>query len=69
MPRNADAGSLPGVLRDLTELTSLDLSGNALTGTLPAVYESMPNLALLDLSQNQLTGVVKPMPQTQVTCM
>ena len=51
-----DAGTLPPVVRELTMLSVLDLSGNTLTGTLPAVYASMPNLALLDLSQNQLTG-------------
>ena len=59
--RNADAGSLPGVLRDLTMLSFLDLSGNALTGILPAAYGSMPYLALLDLSQNQLSGTGKQM--------
>lgn len=51
-----DAGTLPAVVRELTMLSVLDLSGNALSGTLPAVYASMPNLALLDFSQNQLTG-------------
>ncbi len=43
-------GSLSGALSGLTELRTLNLTGNALTGTLPASLATLPKLQTLDLS-------------------
>ncbi len=44
------AGSLSGALSGLTELRTLNLTGNALTGTLPASLATLSKLQTLDLS-------------------
>ncbi len=49
------AGAVPVEIKDLTELTYLDLSDNALTGNLPPMG-TLTKLIVLDLSINKLTG-------------
>ena len=51
-------GSIPAELGDLTGLTRLDLSGNALTGSVPAELGNLTNLTQLDLAANRLTGAI-----------
>jgi Leucine-rich repeat (LRR) protein len=49
--------SVPKEIFSQTEITTLNLSHNALTGALPAEVRHLSNLKVLDLSDNQFTGV------------
>lgn len=49
-------GSIPGEIRFLTKLKTLDLSNNKMTGV-PAEVGQLTYLENLDLSDNQLTGL------------
>uniref|UniRef100_A0A453G8S7 Leucine-rich repeat-containing N-terminal plant-type domain-containing protein n=1 Tax=Aegilops tauschii subsp. strangulata TaxID=200361 RepID=A0A453G8S7_AEGTS len=46
------------LLCNLTSLSLLDLSSNALHGDLPKCFWDLPNLGLVDLSSNSFSGVV-----------
>jgi hypothetical protein len=58
-------GSIPSEIKDFTELTYLDLSGNALTGSIPAELADLTKLRLLNLNSNKLTGLVPALPWEQ----
>lgn len=59
---NALTGSLPGEIRFLQNLRTLDASDNAMTGV-PAELGQLVNLHILDLSNNQLTGLPNELGQ------
>ncbi|XP_044978035.1 LRR receptor-like serine/threonine-protein kinase GSO1 [Hordeum vulgare subsp. vulgare] len=46
------------LLCNLTNLSLLDLSNNALHGDLPKCFWDLPNLGLMDLSSNSFSGVI-----------
>ena len=52
------SGILPSDLAKLTELRSLDLSGNQITGTVPSWLTHLKNIEVLNLGDNSLTGSV-----------
>jgi Leucine-rich repeat (LRR) protein len=52
------SGEIPAELGSLSNLESLDLSGNALSGEIPAELGSLSNLIWLYLAGNQLSGCV-----------
>ncbi len=56
LSNNNLTGALPGEIRHLTELRTLNLSYNQFTGV-PAEVGQLKNLEYLDLSHNQLTGL------------
>ena len=56
----AMTGSIPPELGQLTQLKSLDLSGNELTGPIPPELGQLRQLKWLDLSYNELTGTIPP---------
>jgi Leucine-rich repeat (LRR) protein len=49
-------GSIPTAIAQLTQLTVLDLSNNALTGSIPTQLNSIPNLKYVILNNNLLSG-------------
>ncbi len=51
-------GTIPTELGLLTQLTSLDLSGNQLNGTIPSALGKLTQLTALRLSGNQLNGTI-----------
>ncbi|KAG0565321.1 hypothetical protein KC19_8G181600 [Ceratodon purpureus] len=51
-------GTIPEVLRGLTNLTSLHLDNNKLTGSIPDWLVSLPSLRELDLHNNDLSGTL-----------
>ncbi|ESR59426.1 hypothetical protein CICLE_v10015570mg [Citrus x clementina] len=53
-------GDIPSLLRNLTEVESLDLSSNMLVGHIPTQLTSLKYLSVLNLSYNQFEG---PIPQ------
>ncbi len=53
-------GTLPPELGGLTELRTLNLSGNYLTGSIPPELGSLMNLSYLNLAANYLTGSIPP---------
>ena len=56
---NLAGGPLPASLNELTQLTALDLSGNAgLTGDFPAFVTDLANLATLNLNGVGFTGSI-----------
>lgn len=53
------SGTMPGVaLADLTNLQSINMSGNALTGAIPVELGTLTNLTTLNLRFNQLSGSI-----------
>ncbi len=56
LSNNNLTGAIPGEIRFLTKLTSLDLSNNKMTG-IPAEIGQLNNLIVLNLSNNELTGL------------
>jgi Leucine-rich repeat (LRR) protein len=56
LSNNKLTGAIPGEIRFLTKLKTLDLSNNLLTGV-PAEVGQLDNLEILNLSDNQLTGL------------
>lgn len=52
------SGPLPSDLAKLTELRSLDLSGNQITGTVPSWLTQLKKIEVLNLGDNSLTGSV-----------
>ena len=52
-------GELPAELENLTELTTLSLSGNNLTGPIPPELGSLTKLTSLELSHNDLPDQVR----------
>ena len=49
-------GSLPSRLSELSQLTTVEITGNSLTGGIPASYGSWSGIEQLDLSSNGLSG-------------
>ncbi len=58
LPSWSLSGSIPSGLGDLSNLTTLNLSGNQLTGTIPSGLGDLSNLTTLNLSGNQLSGTI-----------
>ena len=52
------AGALPAELAELTQLTHLDLSGNAIAGGIPSGIGTLTALETLALEANVLTGTL-----------
>ncbi|OAY29672.1 probable LRR receptor-like serine/threonine-protein kinase At2g16250 isoform X1 [Manihot esculenta] len=50
--------AIPATMGNLTNITSLYLSGNNLTGEIPSSLGQLVLLSVLDLSQNSLTGFI-----------
>lgn len=48
---------VPAYVFDMTSLTELDISGNALEGALPSELGRLSGLKKLDASNNRMTGV------------
>lgn len=57
----AMTGSIPPELGQLTQLKSLDLSGNELTGPIPPELGQLRQLNSLNLSYNELIGPIPPL--------
>jgi hypothetical protein len=55
---NALSGSIPDSIRNLNQLTYLDLSNNQLTGLFPEWVHSLTRLKLLNLGQNHFSGQI-----------
>ncbi|KAM7465224.1 hypothetical protein LguiB_012786 [Lonicera macranthoides] len=55
---NAFSGPIPSSICVLTNLTTLDLSGNQLTGFIPAKLWNLKNLEFLSLSNNYFSGTI-----------
>ena len=53
-------GELPAELANLTELTTLSLSGNGLTGPIPPELGNLTELTSLELSYNRLADAIPP---------
>ena len=53
-------GTIPNILGDLTNLTSLELNNNNLTGPIPPQLGSLTNLTRIWLAFNNLTGSIPP---------
>ena len=51
-------GTIPSELGNLTNLTSLKVTGNRLTGAIPSELGNLTNLQRLDLRYNRLTGAI-----------
>ncbi|KAL9225512.1 hypothetical protein vseg_001426 [Gypsophila vaccaria] len=49
---------IPKYIRNLTNLTSLTISGTQITGPIPSFLARLTNLTSLDLSSNKLTGPI-----------
>jgi internalin A len=64
---NLQLTSMPGWLVDLTELTTLDLSGNQLT-SLPESLGKLTALQTLDLSRNQLGSLPESLGNLTALC-
>jgi Leucine-rich repeat (LRR) protein len=56
LSNNALSGALPGEIRNLTNLESLDVSNNNMTG-IPAEIGQLRRLKSLNYSNNQITGL------------
>ena len=56
LPNNNLVGSIPAILSELSNLTTLNLNGNQLTGAIPNIFLDMPELEFLLLNDNFLTG-------------
>ena len=57
---NKLTGEIPSAIRNLTQLTDLDLSGNQLAGEIPPAIGNLTELTSLNLSGNQLSGEIPP---------
>jgi len=55
---NSLSGSIPDSIRNLSQLTYLDLSNNQLTGLFPEWVHSLTRLKLLNLGQNYFSGEI-----------
>lgn len=62
LSHNQLTNAIPGEIRFLSKLETLDLSDNAMTN-LPAEIGQLQNLKTLDLSNNQLTGLPNELGQ------
>ncbi|GLT28250.1 hypothetical protein SLA2020_031960 [Shorea laevis] len=60
-------GSIPTSIRNLPQLTSLDLSYNLLNGTLPPWIFTLPLLESLHLDHNQFQGQINQLQQNSLT--
>jgi hypothetical protein len=60
-------GSLPTVIKDFTEVTTLYLDNNALNGPIPKELACLTKLKFLQLEGNTLTGLVPALPWDQYT--
>ncbi|HTJ48152.1 MAG TPA: hypothetical protein VL443_01780 [Cyclobacteriaceae bacterium] len=49
-------GKIPASIGNLTKVTQLNLTGNAITGSIPSTMGNMTSLQYLYLGQNQITG-------------
>ena len=58
LPNKGLVGTIPAKMRDLSELTHLDLSGNSLAGDIPREIGWLDNLEEIRLSGNSLTGCI-----------
>ncbi|MYD13351.1 MAG: hypothetical protein F4X00_06965, partial [Gemmatimonadetes bacterium] len=57
---NGLTGSIPGLVADLEDLVTLDLSGNDLTGNIPGALNELQQLRDLVLDGNALEGLLPP---------
>jgi serine/threonine protein kinase len=55
---NALSGSIPSVIGDAVNLTTLILKGNSLSGSIPSTLGDCPKLTQLQLNDNQVSGTI-----------
>ena len=60
LPERGMRGAITAELTELTELRTLDLSGNELTGPIPSGLSNLTDLRMLDFGGNNLDGPIPP---------